>query len=323
MAAFTPYINDWHTVIDFDPYKGYQLGDVPHDYYQWLEVNLTHGPVHEAISRIKSRRGVTKLIKLKKNSVLADKMPLLTLDSNQMIPIVNRPDDVDPSLFGYFIEHLVKYALGVTHFDDVKECLALYGPGVPPKHLTLEGPPLKPTKRIRFINNSYQKTSYDLLDICNFSFCPKILMRKLREAKACHLYIHVKNNLAYYQAYFDTIKGFKTLPRLDPAQQERCDKISVGCVIGVIDMIVDDAIIDIKCSSKETPESVSYYRKQLYTYACLYLLRYGTKMKCCRIFNFLTSNVYSMDVSQISYEEARKYIRALGNHCPAHLKLLS
>lgn len=311
------YINDWHTVIDFGKYKGYRLADVPDEYYQWLETHAKFGPVYDAITRIKSRQGVTTLIK---SARISDQIPKLVIDTNSLIPIVERPEGISPSMYGYFVEFLIKHAMGIHHFTEVQKYLAIHGLEKLPEGLSMTGPKLTPKKRCLFINKSYLKTEHDPLDICNFSFCPKLLMNKHNESKASALYVYVKKNLEYYKLYYETIKNFKALPRLEKSNQDKCDKISVGCVIGVIDLIVDDTIIDIKCCAKE---NVNYYRKQLYTYACLYQLRYGASIKYCKIYNFYTGNVYSMDVGGISHQEAREHIKLLGCYCPAHVKLLS
>jgi hypothetical protein len=309
------FINDWHTIINFGPNNGKRLIDVDTKQYEWLEQNCRFGPVHEAIDRINNRKGVTTLIK---KVGFIPSMPELILSTDELLPIIERPYNIDVTYYGYFIEFLVKYAMGVRHFSEVQEYLACRGLEVLPTGLKLNGPVIAPDQRCKFIYASYKKKDYDLLDICNFSFCPKLNMNKHIEKNAKALYVHIKNNLDYYQAYLLTLSNFKSLPKLIDKEQDLCDKISVGCVMGVIDMISNNTIIDVKCKAVDDAQS---YRKQLYAYACLYLLRYGRKIEYCKIYNFLSGNVYILDVRKLSIDDAKNYVKIMGSYNSSHLKL--
>jgi uncharacterized protein (DUF3820 family) len=310
------FINDWHTIINFGVHKGKRLVDVPQDYYLWLSKNCKYGVIYEAISRINDRRGVTSLIK---DIPVFDYVPLLVEDTNIVLPIIERPDDVDVCLFGNFVEFLVKHSLGIKQFNEVNQYLAFYGLSDMPKDLKLNGDTLKPNRRTGYIFSSFKKQNKTILDICNISFCPSLLQGDFSEKKASVLYNYVKENSDYYDSYVLTLQNFPSIPKFVDFEQETCDKISVGCIIGVIDAIHKDSIIDIKCCIKD---DINYYRKQLFTYACLHLLRYGKYFNYCKIYNFMKGLVYVMDVSKLTTDIAKHHIRTIGQHNQYHVKLL-
>ena len=66
---------------------------------------------------------------------------------------------------------------------------------------------------------------------------------------------------------------------------------------------------------------MDYYRKQLFAYACLHQLRYGKIIKKCKIYNFLTGNIFTMEVENVHDEIIIDYIKKLGDHCAYHVKL--
>ena len=137
---------------------------------------------------------------------------------------------------------------------------------------------------------------------------------------SCTLLFFVKK-LAYFFIFRFTYLLFTNLfSKLLEKQQETADKISVGCVIGVIDIIHNTHIIDIKCCSKD---DLKYYRKQMFAYACLHRLRYGNIMTHAKIFNFLTDHIYIMSLSNLTDEIALNHVKKMGNHCEYHLKLFN
>lgn len=307
------YINDYHTIINFGKYKGKRLIDVPKEYVDFLERECMYGPVHEAISRINSRRNVTSLIK----DMNSQGIPRLIQDTNNIVPIINRPRNICPRLYGTFVEYLVKHALGLTNFNDVKLYLSTRGLCSPPEDIHVYN--ITPSdRRSKYILSSYNKISKNILDICNLSFCPALMHDSFSELKGSELYNHIKSNIEYYENYIHLVRKF--IHPLREEDQTRCDKISVGCIIGAIDVIYKNTIIDIKCCNLD---NIDYYRKQLYTYACLYLLRYGKNIEFCKIYNFISGIIYTMDVRSLTIDKAREYICNLGSHNIHHVKLLS
>lgn len=306
-------INDYHTIVNFGKYRGKRLIDVPKEYFDFLERECKYGPVYEAISRINSRRNVTSLIK----DMNSQEIPKLIQDTNNIVPIINRPRDICPRLYGTFVEYLVKYALGLTKFSDVKLYLSTRGLCSPPEDIKIYNI-ICPDRRSTYILSSYNKISKNILDICNLSFCPSLMHDNFSELQGSKLYNHIKYNLEYYDNYIYLVRKF--LHPLYDEEQTRCDKISVGCIIGAIDVIYKNTIIDIKCCNLD---DLDYYRKQLYTYACLYLLRYGKYIEFCKIYNFISGIIYVMDVRTLTKDKAREHILNLGCHNIYHVKLLS
>lgn len=58
----------------------------------------------------------------------------------------------------------------------------------------------------------------------------------------------------------------------------------------------------------------------MFTYASMHRLRYGSKIKQCKIFNFLTGNVYTMDINDVLTQIMTLHIKELGNYCDYHVK---
>lgn len=302
------FINDYHTVFDFGEHKGLRIMDVPQSYLKWVVKNMKDNAVVDAIKRIARRRGVTSLINTFKSPSY---LPELVCVSASMTPI-HRPKDIDPSMFGSFIEYLVKSHLKLSVDDQPRELLAQYGL----EDLSMTGPLSTPTHRIKWIHASYKKKDRTVTDVCNLSFSHSILLGHYDECKARDLFIYVRDNEDYFRDYLTSL----VLPIPDKDEQDTCDKISVGCVIGAIDMISHGSIVDIKCKAQDDPGS---YRKQLFAYACLHYLRYGDKIRRCEIYNFITGKQFVMPVGDSCKKYAREFIMNLGSYCPEHVRLFS
>lgn len=309
------FINDWHTIINFGLHKGKRIIDVPEDYMEWILNNVKFGPIYDAVFRIKNRKSVTTIIKKQQ---LFDYIPELKEDTDNVLPMIIRPDSVDCSLFGSFVEYFIKYNLGVGKFDEVVQYLALFGLAKVPGHLKIIGDIQKPNTRAKYIAKSFDKEKYDTLDICNMSFVHSLSMGTYNENQGTKLYKYIQQNKQYFEDYIDVLKNFPNVPKFTQEEQETCDKISVGCVIGEIDAIYSSNIIDIKCCVND---NINYYRKQLFAYACLHYLRYGKIMTHCKILNFMTGKIYVMDIQCITDEIAVNHVKTMGSHCIYHIKL--
>lgn len=311
----TIFINDWHTIINFGIHKNKRLLDVPEDYLDWILNNIKYGPIYEAVFRIKNRKGVTTIIK---NQNIQNYIPDLKEDTDNALPIIIRPNDINFSLFGIFTEYYVKYNLGILKFDKVVEYLALFGLAKLPDHLKFHGEFEKPNTRTKYIAKSFNNKIYDVLDICNMSFSHPLLLNTYNENEGTKLFHYIKQNKQYFDDLSHVIKNFSNIPKFLDKEQEKCDKISVGCVIGEIDAISESNIIDIKCCEND---NINYYRKQLFAYACLYYLRYGKHITHCKIFNFITGKIFIMDVQNITDEIAQEHIKNMGSYCKFHINL--
>lgn len=238
------------------------------------------------------------------------------IEADSKITPIMRDSDIDPSLFGSFVEYMVKNHLGLCINDQPQELLCLYGLTEAPGNLVFSGNFENPTRRITWIHRSFIKEKKSIMDICNLSFSHSLLMGHFNEKKASELFTWVKNNEDYLIDYLAKLN----LPIPDKDEQYTCDKISVGCVIGVIDMISNDTIVDIKCRKDD---NVKEYQRQLFTYACLHYLRYGKIFKKCEIYNFLSGKRFVMELSDSCIKYAREYIKTLGSFCPEHLELFA
>jgi uncharacterized protein (DUF3820 family) len=307
------FTNDYYIIVDFGKYKGKKIMEIPSEYQQWILENVKDRPkITDALKRIRRRKGVTNLIeKIKTPSYIPE-----MIEISAKFPPIQRPSDLDSSLFGSFIEYYTKHSLGLSIDNEPQELLAIYGLALVPDNFIMEGKPEQPNRRIEWIHRSFMKPSSErtVHDICNLSFAHSIRLDQFNDRKASHLYTYVKENEDYFKEYFGRIH----LPIPDSKEQETCSKISVGCVIGIIDMISGTAIIDIKCCARDDIDS---YRKQLFAYACLHYLRYKSDFHICQIYNFLTGKQFVMVLGNSCKNHAMEYIKQLGSYCEEHLKL--
>lgn len=290
------YIDDEHTVFDFGKYIGKRIIDVPSSYLDWILKYASNKPIADAIIRIRHRKGVTNLIKSVNSENIG--MPGI-FEVTASTPRLERPAGISPSLYGSFIEYLIKSHLGLSIDDEVIKVIETH---------TVD-------QRIAWIKNSFDKQKRSITDICNLSFAHSIMMESLNEKEAAKLYKYVQANTEYFENYLQTLH----LPIPDPDEQYTCN-VSVGCVIGVIDMISNEAIVDIKCCVYDDVEA---YKKQLFTYACLHYLRFGNKITRCEIYNFLTGKQFIMPLGDSCVRLAKGYISLLGRECPFHVKLFN
>lgn len=303
------FVNDYHVVFDFGMHKGKRIMDVPRDYLIWVVKNIKNKPEVDAINRIFNRRGVTTIIKRKK--VVPEIIPEIIETSMKFEPI-RREVYLNPSMFGSFVEYLIKNHLKLSINDQAESLLAKYGLVQVPTHLVMEGENLEVNEFIEQIHESYLKSKRSILDILYLSFCHSLEMESFRQKDAKLLINYVTKNQNYFEEYLTKIN----LPSVESVDQSTCDKISVGCVCGVIDMISEDSIIDIKCTRED---NVDYYRMQLYAYACLHHLRYNSNFSRCEIYNFLTGKHYVLAIGD-SMKYAKEYIKSLSN-LSVHQKL--
>lgn len=307
------FYNDYDVEIDFGKHSGKKIKELPHEYCSWLLNNVKNKPyITNAIKRIRNRRGVTTLIKnLKGISFIPEMIEIQT----KLKPIIRDPK-LNTSLYGSFVEYAVKHYSGLSVDDEVQLLLAQYGLVEFPSHIVMYGELLEPTKRIKYIYNSFMKPTKErsISDICNLSFSHSIELGHFPEKQASDLFRWVNENQDYLLSYFTNL----CIPLSNKEDQYTCDKISVGVVIGVIDMISGDAIVDIKCRQED---NVDEYRRQLFTYACLHHLRYGSNFTRCEVFNFLTGKYFVMALSDSCEKHAKDFIKSLGSYCPEHLEL--
>lgn len=299
----TCFIDDRHLIFNSGKYAGMRIADVPKDYLDWVIRNMrgtissNREEIIDAIIRIRNRRSVTELIKHCK--IIPLYVPTLSKTSINFPPI-ERPTNINYSLYGSFVEYLVKESFGLSITDESQKIVDKYPVG-------------NMSNTLKEIYNSHVKIKKSVQDICILSFSHSYNMDHFNKYEACILLDHVRKNEEYYQNYAKSL----CIPISPETDQNTCDKISVGCVTGVIDLISDDSIIDIKCCAND---DLNYYRMQLFAYACLHYLRYGDLISRCEIYNFLNGRHYIMPLGDSCKKYAKDFICMLGD-CPHHQKL--
>jgi hypothetical protein len=276
--------------MSFGLYKDSKLSDVPEGYLKYLIQDYTQFPEGIAAYRILNRICVTKTLKC------VDPEPFKLIEK-ESIPRIDRPENVNTALYGYFIELMVKYALGVRTFPKVA------------KYLTKSG-----DKRSDHVYNSHIKIMKKPTDFVNLATCYVICP----EDESNKLYVYVLRNENVYENFMKEVA--RTLPQTNDSDQLTCT-VSVGVVSGEIDLIINrkfQMIVDIKCKYYDPVET---YRRQLVTYAALHRLRFGPKIHKCQIWNFMTGKLFEMDVTDLTHSRAVLIVRHLGKDHPQHLAL--
>jgi len=311
------FIDDLQVIISSGIQSRKNLLYVPKKYQNWMLINNKSDAIFESLMRINHRMGVKEII-VDPDYNIQEYVPKMIIEAENVLPRVNRPTEINCSLFGSFVEYFVKYSLGIREFNEVHAYLALFDFEHLPEHSRIEYGLKLPDQRARYIYNSFNKQEYMPTDICNLSFAHSLMLNNCNEDEATLLYRSIKNNEQYFVGYGDNIKSCIVLQNLSDSDQTTCDQISIGCVAGVIDVISNTNIIDIKCCSED---DLNFYRKQLFAYACLHRLRYGKFMTHCKVWNVLTGNIHTMDLSDISDEVVREHVKSMGSHCVYHTKL--
>lgn len=304
--------DDSNTRFTFGMFKGMRICDVPHGYLDWVLRNVKDQPdLISAIIRMRMRGSVTTLIKRHRCPAY---VPPLIKSTFKFTPI-SRDPRVCPSLFGMFVEYAVKHFHGISIDDEPAELLARYGLAPSPSYLACHGKFDVPTQRVRWIHESFKQNRRTVSDVCNLSFSHHLQMNSFDENDATDLYMHVRQNTPYFDSYF---RGL-CLPITNDGHNGMSNKISVGCVTGVIDLISNNSIIDIKCRQTD---NIDEYRMQLYSYACLHHLRYDSEITRCEVMNFLTGEHHVMTLEGVQ-NNARHFITMLGSYCDEHVSLMN
>jgi hypothetical protein len=223
----------------------------------------------------------------------------------------------------------VKIALGLERYDEVHQYLARYNLLPMPEGLFMEGPGQSPRPAkfqhemlavYKRVNNNVSPDTDAATDQSHTSVIRGEDIAILSAAHALNMgtpmnlvkeFIANIELVSTIESFMEVVAHIMKMPSVD---QSKNDKISVGCVIGVIDLIGEDEIIDIKCAKNE---DINKWFKQIYVYACLWYLRYGKIMKYAVIWNFLTGTKFEFPLKNIE-SDAKAVIRALSD-LPEHV----
>ena len=331
------YINDYHLVLSFGKNRGKRLVDCDEDYLDWLRRESSKDRTGDSISskpitagmrsainalkRIDCRRGVTCLVH--ETSFDLSFMPPLKI-VREFEPVV-RPANVDPRFFGTFIEMMLKYAKGLRSFDCANARLEAIG--------------LQPTKRFASIVNRaicrpskhdyHYKYNYDLLR-STMSKSPVDTITAIacisdESDNLCQYYENrpvLQANCEYLWNYINRVAS--QVPELSDAENLCNDQISVGCVNGKLDFIANNRVWEVKAAAEDA-KTLDLWTKQLWAYAALHTLRYGSTFVGISLINLLTGRIYetpSMSISPMSIYVAKAYVRDLCNTIPEHVHLM-
>lgn len=293
------FINEEDMLVSFGQYKGMKIRELPGDYKNWMIKNVKNKEESKAILRIMQRRGITSLIK---REISYTYIPILT--ENKSIPKITRPEFLNSSLFGVFIETLVKFHLKINIANDTMTLIDTYK-GVEQKCIP---------ELLKRIFQAYDKSEKSVSDICVISFSTSIILNNhLKPIDFERLRSYVEKNEPYFESWLLKLEIEK--PNIP---QNTCCDISIGALTGVIDMITKDTIVDIKCCKED---DVDYYSKQLFSYACMHYLRHGYKFKGCEIYNFVTGKSFYMELGNSVEKYAIEHVKKLGSFSSSHRQI--
>lgn len=292
------FINEEDIVMSFGQYKGTKIRDLPDDYKSWMIKKVKNKEESNAMLCILQRRGITSLIK---DEISYTYIPHLV--ENKPISKITRPEFLNSSLFGTFIETLVKHHLNIDITNDTKILIATY-------REVIDGIP----ELLKKIFCSYEKNQKSITDICNLSFSTSIIMNNYVKAIDFErIRGYVEKNESIFETWLSELNIKK--PNVS---QKTCSDISIGALTGVIDMITKDTIIDIKCCKED---DIDYYSKQLFTYACMHYLRHGSMFNGCEIYNFVTGKSFYMSLGNSVEKYAIEHVKSIGSFSSAHRKI--
>mgnify|MGYP003348102885 FL=1 len=242
--SIATFINDYDIILPCGKYAGKELRDIPVSYFNWLLDNDIKGSlssIRDACIRIINRQSVTKLLSFPEHT-------MFDVEINKITPI-ERPDDINPQYFGLFIEFCIKSQNGITHFPECETRLVECGLLKSAK-LRSEFP--RPPKHFDYIYlEAYNKLHPTYMTLAVLADSTGTNWEKMQQK--------------LQNGYDKCIPDIK----IKIEHPERAISISVGSIIGIIDIVSTDAIWDIKCCIKDEPIKWAH---QIYTYWCLYSL---------------------------------------------------
>ena len=271
------------TTMSFGKHKGTKVSELPDKYKKWL---IEHRPTSNEAIYLKSvmpapkrKVAVTKTMHKIDNEILK----LFDMSGTKCLPIIQRPEGIDPALWGSFIEYLFKHAQGIFPEDKIKTFCGTSNNIL--SSTVIESFKKAPSKRTPF-------------DICILSFSHGMSFPNFQYAAASKLMDYVKKN---EQIFYDFMKNVqKQFPKMTTITEVK--KITQLGVTGEADIIFNNTIIDIKCCTKDCTIS---YKRQLLSYASLYRTSGNSNIRTCKVFNFLTGYLFVMTLENMSDDLAK------------------
>lgn len=242
------------------------------------------------------------------------------------IPRVTRPHGISPSMFGSFVEHLVKYTSGIAPdivFAEADSLLGLLSVADKLDHSAqlLHEQMSSARRRVSVLCPLTREILYDIAKLstahgllCASTSANVTTLRRQAETFSVRILNLPDNELPLIVEFAHIVRDTVMGPYMSSDQSHNA--VNVGVVSGVIDLIRDDPleIIDIKCCAEDDPES---WYKQTLVYACMFFLQYGRAPSRTIVWNFHTGNAMSFNVGNIA-DIAAHIVRNLSND-PQHI----
>jgi hypothetical protein len=267
------------TIITKGSCKGMRVNDLSRTSMKVVLKECKNMPESKAVHILMNRKFVT--------SVLGDiPTPHIRLLERGNVPVITRDAHLCTRLYGYFVEILVKYTLGIRRFP----CVDTYMRRFSPRDKNLK----------RLLGASYNNITKSPCDLVNYA---ALHYFGVNEENWVALLNHVSRNEHDYRNFTSEISA--NLPRLCDRDQVTCEDIAIGMLSGKIDLIASRTLVDIKCKSSDP---ILNYESQLYAYACLHRLRHGKCIDNCQIWNFMTGKMFELDVSRLTFHEAKEVV---------------
>lgn len=244
-----------------------------------------------------------KLIFKPEESALEEKNSVTLLISNVNTPSyiprlhlakeiekIKRDPDVNPSLFGSFVEYYLKYkSLGTINHYEVRKYLR--NPGR--------------SELYKLIERSYTKENKDIMDICCLSFAHYLNTQQIISVDFFGFLHKIESKKDYYESYFENLnlKFRQCLPDCF---------LNYEGIIGAPDILSNKVLYEIKCREMD---DIDYYRQQLFAYSSLNFLQHGRKLEKAFVINLFTGKIFAMSLCDVDENRYGDFFQTMHRKC--------
>lgn len=229
---------------------------------------------------------------------LIEKLNIISIDVDNKFNGLSDLNNFDPAIFGTFIDYLIRYKISQkqhVEFNDRRCQFAIdYSTSIDVAGYT-------------HIHASYTKMqafTADLNDICNASLYHSLYFG--RDISSFVDFIknnHISLNTIILDQFIECTLAEKTNVLCNPVLGNK--EFMLG---GDADLIVDDELIDFKCSKYEIGAIINDFI-QLLIYVCLYYVQTGIKCTKLTIFNPIVGIKHCVDIGEWDFEPMIKLLR--------------
>lgn len=187
---------------------------------------------------------------------------------------IHRDPDMNPCLFGSFVEYYLKFKyLGTINNYEVRKYLE--NPGQ--------------SELYKLIEKAHTKAQKDIMDICCLSFAHYLNTQTIITVDFIAFMHKIEMKKDYYERYFDDL-NFKFPHCLTD------HFLSYGGITGVPDILSNRILYEIKCREVDDTD---YYRRQLFAYATLNYLQCSKEFEKAFVINFYTGKIFVMTLNNV------------------------